>query len=133
MAKQPAEKAKAKAKPRKAVPKKKEKKNKTIELFVKPGTELHVLEIEDKTDNITTALGITQERAKELEEKVKVALKASDNVVQVIVPLSKECKHANELYFVSMIMTDIVVKLRNPFHAMVVSIGRTPEPGKEGG
>lgn len=120
MAKQPIKIAKTKA-----------KKEKLLKVFVKPGKELHVLEIEDETNNITTALGITPERAKELEDKVKTALNSSDNIVHIIVPLSKECKHANELYFVSMMMTEIVVKMRNPFRAMVFSIGKAPNSGKE--
>lgn len=97
-----------------------------------PGTALHVLEIEGEaeTDSLIRAIGMTEERAKELEGKCIAAFNGVSNIIQVITKISKECTHANELYFVSMVITQIHSRMTNPFGGMqVVMVGKPGGPG----
>ena len=112
-----------KKKPIKKVTKKLPKK-KVLTKYVKSGTELHVLEIEDNTDSMISALGIIPERAKQLEEVVLKTFAISKNCVAAMAIISKEVKHANELYFASMMMTEVMSRARNPLHAIFAHIGR---------
>lgn len=108
-------------------PTKKVAKKKVLAKYVKPGTELHVLEIEDATDSMIESLGIIKERAQQLEEVVLKAFAISKNCVACMAIVSKQVKHANELYFVSMIVTELMSRARNPLHAIFAQIGRGPK------
>lgn len=90
-----------------------------------PGTSLHILEIESDTDNTIIALGITEERYEELSEICKKHYEANDNIVIAMVTISKECKHANELYACSMMVTQnhMMGNRRNSPQIMTGNIG----------
>lgn len=66
-----------------------------------PETSLHVIEVEDKSDSLSEALGISQERRNYLVEKAYRIFPVHDSIVAVMQEISKECKHANELFFVA--------------------------------
>lgn len=78
-----------------------------------PGKCLIVIEVETKTRSIITALGMTEERAEELERMCQQTFHKHSNIVSTMAEASTHCLHANELYFVSMILTTIHDKQRN--------------------
>ena len=75
---------------------------------------LRVYEIERDTDNVVVALGMTESRASELATLCEIHMSKADNVVEVVEIVSKECKHANELYYVSMVITIIHEQMKEP-------------------
>lgn len=78
-----------------------------------PGKCLTVIEVETKTDSIITALGMTEERADELERMCQMTFAKHSNIVATMAETSTHCLHANELYYVSMILTTIHTKQRD--------------------
>lgn len=95
------------------------KRPKLVKITHDPGTAFHVLEIEDNTTSLLVGLGMSDERAKYLETKCHNAFDDVDNIIAVIVKVSKECTHANELYFVSMVTTCIHKQRENPLGAII--------------
>lgn len=84
-----------------------------------------VWEVEKDTNNIVEALGIFEERSRELINLCEETIKNSKDVVSAIVIISKECKHANELYFCSMAVTKMhwdMEKPVNPLLEMLMSM-----------
>lgn len=65
---------------------------------------LKVVEINEKTDSLNNALGVTEERTAELIEKMLNLFAKSDNIAQLGEILSKECKHPNELYMLGVMV-----------------------------
>lgn len=64
------------------------------------------------TDSLNESLGITEQRAKELKKKVFQALHNHPRVSESAAELSKECVHANELFFVTWALSDAIHKMR---------------------
>lgn len=83
---------------------------KQVTWITDPGTSLHVIEVEDKSDSLTEALGMSNERRDYLVKKTHSVFLMHNNIVAVMQEMSKECKHANELFFVA---TVIVHKQRD--------------------
>lgn len=79
-----------------------------------PGKCLTVIEVETETESVITALGLTEERAEELEVMCKRTFYKHSNIVATMAEASTHCKHANELYFVSMILTIIHRQHKEP-------------------
>lgn len=65
---------------------------------------LKVIEINEKTDALNKALGVTEERTAELIKKMLNLFSKSDNIAQLGEVLSKECKHPNELYLIGVMV-----------------------------
>lgn len=63
--------------------------------------KMNVIEIETETSELTTALGISHERANEIAKTVFIGFTKSDNVVGVAVYVSNIINHPNELFFAS--------------------------------
>lgn len=95
--------------------KKKEKKN-----------PLQVYEIVRDTDNVVEALGMTEERAEKLTTICERYMAIADNVVEVMEKVSKDCFHPNELYYVSMVITIMHEKMKEP--TLVQLILRRDDP-----
>jgi len=92
---------------------------------------LHVVEIERDGD-LLSGLGMTKERAEELENLAEKVYNESNNVVEVMEKVSKHCKHANELYFVSMVITtehNRGMSMKNHPLMMILG-GGPPRPGR---
>lgn len=85
-------------------------------LVVKTNTtnHLHVKEVNLNAEGIVDALGMTRERAIEIAKIVFDEYPKHKNVVAAMENMSKHCKHANELYF----MTVSVEKLHSQQAAM---------------
>lgn len=90
-----------------------------VKVTNEPGTCLHVLEVDDSVTTMTGGLGITEERAAELEKIVGRSYADSNNIIQVMVGASKQCKHANELYMCSVILHHMHASRNNPLAAIL--------------
>jgi hypothetical protein len=89
-----------------------------------PGKCLIVIEVEKETSSIYTALGMSEERADELEKICHQTFHRNSNIVATIAEVSTHCLHANELYFVSFILTTIHAGHRNPAGIIQALLGR---------
>ena len=85
---------------------KKFKKRKLVPINPENVGKYQVIEVDPAADGITGCLGMSEERAKTLGEVTIHAFHTSKNVVEAISKVSKECNHANELYFTSMVLTE---------------------------
>jgi len=63
--------------------------------------------IDSETDLMTVSLGITEERAKELQKLTQIEYIKADRLTQAMSELSKLIKHANELFYCSVLIADI--------------------------
>jgi hypothetical protein len=79
---------------------------------------LHVLEIESDCDSLIDALGITKERQRELTTLVLSQFNKQPNIVKVAEICSKECKHANELFMITYLISIRQDELSNPLLRM---------------
>jgi len=68
---------------------------------------LVVIEIEKETGSLTEGLGVSPERANHLSKLTHEVFHKSDNIVEVLATVSKECVHANELFFVSHVTANL--------------------------
>jgi len=77
--------------------------------FTKPDVPLNphlvIEEIEKESDNIEDALAISTERARELRAKTDYYYTTNTNIVATAHDASKECKHVNELFYISYLIT----------------------------
>ncbi len=79
--------------------------------------ELEVVKLSDDdrvAGEVNVELGISTERAKELEKLMRKSLMAYDSLTDVLVEMSKQCKHANELVFVGMQVGSWYAQKHNP-------------------
>jgi len=58
-----------------------------------------VLIIDEESNQITTTLGITEERTEELFQLVKTVYKKYEDITKCYVDICAECKHINEVVF----------------------------------
>jgi hypothetical protein len=65
---------------------------------------LQIEEINVDSQSIIEALGITQDRAADLEGLAVSSYRKCNNIIKAMSLASAQCKHANELFFVSRIM-----------------------------
>jgi hypothetical protein len=68
---------------------------------------LIVIEIERETGSLTESLAISPERAEHLHKLTHEVFHKSENIVEVLAIVSKECVHANELFYVSHITANL--------------------------
>ena len=66
-----------------------------------------VLIIEPDACCTNLKLGITDQRAEQLFNNVVELFKTEKDIIDVVEKMGPECKHANELFFVSMIIMQI--------------------------
>ena len=74
---------------------------KYIQVMNEPGKNLHIIEIDKESDNLIDALGMTRERAQELRLKMETCFIKHKNIVSIGEEMSRECSHANELFFIT--------------------------------
>lgn len=90
----------------------------------KPAVSLEVIIINDGVNvDLHTALGITEERFNELHQIMIKYNGSSGDKVTCLGEMSKHCKHANELAFVTYCMAVHWEKLSNPFASFLQSLG----------
>lgn len=73
-----------------------------------------VWHVEKGADNIGDALGLFPHRADELDKLCKATIQKSDDIVQALVIISKECRHANELCFCSVLVGKLQMDMMRP-------------------
>lgn len=71
---------------------------------------LNVLIIED-SNNLPTSLGITEERSDAINDILRNAFNSSDTITEVMVKVSKQVTHANELSYAMFHLGGYVDKL----------------------
>lgn len=81
-------------------PKKDEKKVTPIKEVQADTSKLLVRVIEDKTDSLQEALGLTEENCDRLAKAGEKALRDTDTISGAMELLSKSCNHANELAWI---------------------------------
>lgn len=91
------------------------------ELFLKnyrPLEDNHPLvvqEINYNSDRLSESLGITDKRDSELQELIHGYMHTPNATVTIVMVLiSKECKHANELAYCSFVLRSHIQKMQNP-------------------
>lgn len=76
--------------------------------------DLNVRWIEPGKDNMVDALGIDENRYKELENLCEKSLQSSTDVIQCVSKLENKLHHANELCMCCFIIAHKVEKMRGP-------------------
>lgn len=71
-----------------------------------PGT-FSIIVVDPDATNLTDGLGISTERAIELSKLVQTAYINSKKIDEVGVKVSEHCVHANEIFYISLIIGDI--------------------------
>lgn len=72
--------------------------------------KLHIVEVEKETSSIVEGLGLTREKEEELGNMAMECYRSTNNVVACMEKASKFCKHPNELFFVSYIISSRYVQ-----------------------
>jgi len=98
---------------------------------VTEGTKCHVIEVDKDTSSIVEGLGITPEREKELVDLSIETYKNTKNLVECIAAVSKHTKHANELFFVSYVLSGFHQQMNNP-GAMIAKMIEKTLRGRKG-
>jgi hypothetical protein len=134
MAKKPVKKAakKAPVKKKKAPVKKKSKPRRPLMVMdlkeIAPKDYLKITQIDDETDSMAEALGITEERHKQLADAAVAAYKATHKFSAAMEMASRECKHANELGYTMYLLGDIRAHVQNPLGGiMQIIMGGRPK------
>lgn len=65
---------------------------------------MQVREVDRNEKTLTGALGLSDERARALQQAVLAAYHSSDNLVQAAEKFSADCTHPNELFFCAHVM-----------------------------
>ena len=97
------------------------KRPKVINFVTPVENKLHVVSIFED-ESIFVCLGISKERAGILADKVTESFKTEISVISIIEKLSKECTHANELFWVSYLIRIKVEQHENPVNALMHKI-----------
>jgi hypothetical protein len=85
----------------------------------------HVFKVELGADNITTALGISEERGDKLLAMCKETFHNKTDVVDVLEEVSKECLHANELAYCTWVVAKHhSIMTQNPLGGIIAAIAR---------
>jgi hypothetical protein len=129
MAKKPVKKAAKKAPAKKKAPvKKKSKPRKIIHVMdltaVEPKDYLKVQQINDSTESMAEALGITEDRGQQLADAAVKAYRTTSKFSSALEVLSVECKHANELAYAVYLLADIRQHHQNPIAMLLGGMRR---------
>lgn len=85
---------------------------------VDPKKYLVVTRVNDRTNNLYESLGITQERAAYLGNMCHRAFVADGDIMTCAEQISPECTHANELYFVGVMLSTLQMRQQSPIIMM---------------
>lgn len=89
-----------------------------------PEIQYHVIEVDKESTSLIEGLGMDKERAMHFEKLVNRAYYEYNNTIAVIAEVSKECKHANELFFCSTIITHRLRDSQGPGGFLKEILGR---------
>lgn len=67
--------------------------------------KLHIVEVDKETSSIVEGLGLTTEKEIELGDIAMECYSSTNNIVACMAKASKFCKHPNELFFVSYVIS----------------------------
>jgi len=70
--------------------------------------------IRDDTDSLSEAIGLSSKRRSELERLAAASVAMTRRISDAINVASKECKHPNELFFVSFIIGEQIARNHSP-------------------
>lgn len=125
---------KAPVKKKKAPVKRKSKPRRPLMIMdlkkIAPKDYLKVVQIDDETDSMPEALGITEERQKQLVDAAVAAYKGTHKFSAAMEMVSREAKHANELGYIVFVLTDIRAQNQNPLGG-IMQIVLGPRPKEE--
>lgn len=83
-----------------------------------------VVKVVADSDNLSDSLGIPEKRAKELKKLAMTSLQDNHRLSDAISNASKECTHANELFYVSWAISDAMHHMRQIGDLMSVLRGK---------
>lgn len=98
------------------------KKNNRVLTPLTDQSPLKVIEVEPDAPEMDAALGITDERKKELAELVITSYGTSKNLIEAMSKISVGCKHANELFLTSWLLSEVHRK-NNMISSMLGMLG----------
>jgi len=133
MAKKPVKKVAKKAPvKKKASVKRKPKPSRPLQVMdlkeIEPKDYLKILQIDDETESMAEALGITEDRHHELAKAAVTAYKGTHKFSAAMEMASMEAKHANELGYLVFLLGDIRANMQNPMGGIIKMIlGRSRE------
>ena len=81
----------------------------------------------EQSNSIVESLGISKERGEFIAEHTHKSYHSSKNMVTAASKASSICVHQNELFYASMILTDIHLKNMQMNHMMKMMVGGGPE------
>lgn len=81
-----------------------------------------IWEVEKDCESLPHSLGMFDDRTEELYQICVQAMKDATNIVSVMVICSKECKHANELYFCAIITNKLKEQMERPPSSMILEM-----------
>lgn len=99
---------------------------------IEPKDYLKVEQIEDSTESLTVALGISEERACELSKLADSAFHETTKMSAAMVIVSQGAKHANELAYMTYVLAEIRNRHSSPLMA-ILSMGMKRPGGPEQG
>lgn len=76
----------------------------------KPDVSFTVRHINSDTDILYLAIGMTEDRAMEIYKVVEQGMKRHSDIASLAEEISPMCTHANELFFMSFVMNDLINK-----------------------
>ena len=86
-----------------------------------PQSTFEVRIIRDDTDSLSEAIGLSAKRRAELERLAAVSVAMTRRISDAINTASKECKHANELFFVSFVIGEQIARNHSPMGGLFES------------
>jgi hypothetical protein len=94
---------------------------------------LKILHIDPDADNVFDALGVSDDRGKELRKVVKKTLIDSNDKVEAAQKIAESCNHLNEFYLCIEIMTKEIEMHSSPMGGLMKAImGMQGPEGPEG-
>ena len=95
---------------------------KVVNFVTDPKNKFNIVLITD-SELVHETLGLTDERASHFGKRVSEEFKNCDSVTEVAERVSKECLHANELFWMTYIIAVEVQKRSNPLSALMRHFG----------
>lgn len=88
-------------------------------VIIPPKNVFEVKIVNDETNSLSESIGLTEERKAELTRLTATSMIMTKKISDAINVASKQCKHANELFFVSFIIGDSLSKNKDPLRDLL--------------
>lgn len=88
---------------------------------VAPG-KCNIVRCDEVSDEMPDALGISQERYKELIKKVNLCFHETNDMIELWVNISKHCNHPNELAMCIHVAQQLIDRHTHPFSSLLKNI-----------